>query len=201
LCLLAIYGGARVAFADAAPVASDAERPPASSGGVFFAGVRLGIEARSGDVTVTGSMSGSGGSSSTAISYRGHQKIPLTVDVGGRLSPYVTLGGYARFAAVLGGETDTSWSIGGVLGVLPAPAASTCPWIAVAVGYQSLGASSVMTGPEISPQAGLMFKVGRLALGPLVELTLVDYTASSNLCSNCSAWHTWGSLALRVGWM
>jgi hypothetical protein len=146
-------------------------------------------------------MSGPGSFSSGTARYTGHQKIPLTVDVGGRVSPYITLGGYARLAAVLGGETDRSWSVGAVVGVLPAPAAASCPWLAVAVGYQALGVASAFSGPEISPQAGLMFKVGHLTLGPIAERTIVDYTADASICSDCSGWNAWGSLALRVGWM
>jgi len=111
------------------------------------------------------------------------------------------LGGYGRFAAVLGGQTDTSWRLGAVIGVLPAPSASMNPWIAVAVGYQSLGASGTLTGLEISPQVGLLFKVGHLTLGPIAELILVDYSAKESICSGCSGWNAWGSLALRVGWM
>jgi hypothetical protein len=183
------------------PALSAAVHPEAASTSAFFAGVRLGFEARPGDVIVEGSESGPGSSSSTTVSYRGHQKLPLTLDVGGRLSPNVTLSGYGRFAAVLGGQIDTSWSIGAVIGVLPAPSASMNPWIAVAVGYQSLGASGTLTGLEISPQVGLLFKIGHLTLGPIAELILVDYSAKESICSSCSGWNAWGSLALRVGWM
>ena len=126
--------------------------------------------------------------------------VPITVDVSGRVSPNVTLGGYGRLAAVLGGETDVSWSLGAVLGVLPAPAAAASPWIALAIGYQTLGASSAMTGLEISPQVGLLFQAGQIVIGPVAELILVDYSASSNVCSGCSGWNVWGSLALRLGW-
>lgn len=188
------------AASDQAP-SSAAAKPDAGPPSAFFAGIRLGFEARSGDVTVDGSASGPGFSMSNTVHYTGHQKIPLTVDVGGRPSPYVTLGAYARLAAVLGGQTDRSWSAGGVVGVLPAPAASTSPWIAVAVGYQSLGADAPLTGLEISPQVGLLFHRGNLALGPVAELTLVDYSADASICSSCSGWNAWGSLALRVGWM
>ena len=166
--------------------ATSAATPDPTPASAFFAGVRLGVEARSGDVTVEGSTSGPGSSSSGSARYTGHQKIPLTIDAGGRLSPNVTLGGYARLAAVLGGETDRSWSLGAVVGVLPVPASASCPWIAVAVGYQSLGVAGTFSGLEISPQVGLLFKVGHLTLGPIAELTLVDYSADARICSDCS---------------
>jgi hypothetical protein len=191
------------ASAASSPAASSpaASSPVASSPGRFFGGVRLGLEARSGDVTVQGSESGPGFSSSSTVHYTGHQQVPLTLDVGGRLSPNVTLGGYARLAAVLGGQTDVSWSLGAILGVLPAPAASICPWIAVAVGYQTLGSSAPLTGLEIVPQVGILFEIGHYTLGPVAEVTLVDYSADASVCSNCSGWNGWGSLALRAGWM
>jgi hypothetical protein len=178
--------------------AATAATPAADEPSKVVAGVRVGFEATSGDVVVNGG----GPSSSTTVHYTAHQKIPLTIDVGGRLSPHVTLGGYLRLAAVMGGETDVSWSVGVALGVFTAPQAKASPWLGLGVGYQSLGADAPFTGLELVPQLALPIRVGpHLVVGPHLEVSIVDYSASSSVCSSCSGWNVWGGGGLRVGWL
>jgi hypothetical protein len=168
-------------------------------------GVRSGYERGLADeVSVKGSSSSSGpgfySMEETEVFYKSNAKVPLVLDVGGRLGPYFVLGGYLKAEVVLGKSSNSvGGGIGGFLGFDLAPRASVNPRIGVGLGHQWLTFDDHnFTGLEIVPELLIPFKVGKqMTIGPFAALTLVDY--STDLCDYCSGWNSWLALGLRVG--
>jgi hypothetical protein len=164
-------------------------------------GIGLGYERATGDVTLERSSAGPSSFETTTLNVSSNEKIPLTLDIGGRIGSYVAVGGYAQAALVLGGKTDVGGSVGALVSVYPRPAAKVGAMLSIGAGYQWLRfADSAPRGPEIVPQIAVNFRASRtFAWGPYVHVRVAFY--SSSVCEGCSGANTWVGLGFRATWL
>lgn len=130
-------------------------------------------------------------------------QVPLMLDIGGKLSPHVFLGGYLGLGfGGVGSDLDAvcasnsasclhaSFRIGAQLQYNVAPAAKVNPWVGYGIGIESSGvgsrtsagqSSAAVAGFELARlMAGVDFRLASgIGVGPFVDLTLGRYSSAS----------------------
>jgi hypothetical protein len=187
-----VLGTATPARAQTEPDAPEEGTPPARKG--------FQLALRSGYMVPFGQASGAPGDT-MGNTFSG--QVPLLVDIGGKLSPNVFLGGYLGLGfGGTAGETSNVCSRDNVTCVTASlrlgieaqyqftPDASTNPWIGYGIGIESTAFSGSNGGTTYSVaaagwefghfMAGLDFRLSKtIGIGPMVDFSLAEYNTIS----------------------
>ncbi len=144
-------------------------------------------------------------------------EIPIWIDLGGRVSPAVFVGGYASYGliGIAGGSCYGDCShhvlrVGAEMHYHFAPTAKMDPWLGAGVGYEGLQFNQSYAGGTVdgtahgveflNAQFGLDFALSpKLALGPFLGATISQYNTDfggGDLAQK--AIHSWFSLGVRL---